>query len=293
MEASTASAIGAVRELGRELGFAAEPVLVAERSNLVLRLDLTDGPVIARVALATSSARVGMQWLRREVEVSRYLSARGAPVTEPALRVDAGPHERRGFVISFWRHEREIAEPPSPAAVGATLATVHRALASYPEDALPVWGGFREAREVMARARATACFDSDERSRIERAWERAERIVESVAGRTASFQAVHGDAHVRNVLTTERGTLWTDWEDAFVGPVEWDIASLRSRAELFGEDRELIDAACAAYPLAYDRELCRELGLVRNLQVIPWLAVFAERDPGLLPRMRARIARLP
>jgi hypothetical protein len=32
---------------------------------------------------------------------------------------------------------------------------------------------------------------------------------------------------------------------------------------------------------------------VRNVQVIPWLAVFAERHPELLPRMRARIAALP
>lgn len=94
------------------------------------------------------------------------------------------------------------------------------------------------------------------------------------------------------MLGTARGVLWTDWEDAFLGPVEFDIACLRSRAELFGEEVEVIDAMSAAYG-EYDVELVRDLGLVRNVQVIPWLVVFAERDPDLLPRMRARLAKLP
>ena len=110
--------------------------------------------------------------------------------------------------------------------------------------------------------------------------------------RSRSFQAVHGDAHPRNVLGTARGVLWTDWEDTFLGPVEFDIACIRSRAFLFGEDVEVTEAMCASYGV-YDEELVRDLGLVRNVQVIPWLAVFAERDPELLPRMRARIAMLP
>ena len=95
------------------------------------------------------------------------------------------------------------------------------------------------------------------------------------------------------MLATERGVPWTDWEDAYVGPIELDLAALRSRAELFGEDREAIDAMTSAYGVELDRDLVKDLGLVRNLQVIPWLAVFAERDPSLLVRMRARIEHLP
>jgi Ser/Thr protein kinase RdoA (MazF antagonist) len=32
-------------------------------------------------------------------------------------------------------------------------------------------------------------------------------------------QAVHGDAHLGNVINTARGPLWNDWGDAFLGPV--------------------------------------------------------------------------
>ena len=94
-------------------------------------------------------------------------------------------------------------------------------------------------------------------------------------------------------LATTRGPVWTDWEDAFVARSEWDIACLRSKAELFGEEVEAIDAMTAAYGRPSDPTLVRDLGLVRNLQVIAWLAVFVERQPELTSRMHARIARLP
>jgi len=144
------------------------------------------------------------------------------------------------------------------------------------------------SRPCSSRIDRTPSIDS---TRI--ASSRATRIVESARARSASFQAVHGDAHIGNVMATERGAIWTDWEDAFVGPIEYDIACLRSKADLFGEERDAIDAMLAAYGADYDRALATDLGLVRNVQVIAWLALFAERQPELLPRMRARIDRLP
>lgn len=269
--------------MAREHGFDAEPVLVADRSNSVYRLD--PHRVVARVAMATSAARIGMDWLRREVEITRFLGERGAPVTRPI----AGPFERDGFVVSFWQLEDVIAERADPTEAGKTLARVHRALAEYPRDALPEWGAWTEARGVFDPKR----FSESELARIEPAWDLAERIVESARMRTASFQAVHGDAHIGNVMATARGAVWTDWEDAFVGPVEYDIACLRSKRDLFGEEREGIDAMLDAYDGDYDETLADELGVVRNVQVIAWLALFAERQPELLPRMRARIERLP
>ncbi len=47
------------------------------------------------------------------------------------------------------------------------------------------------------------------------------------------------------------------------------------------------------YDHPHDATLVRDLALCRNLQVIPWLAVFAERDPSIAPRAKARIAKLP
>ena len=288
MTVTSESAIRETRALARELGVHGEPVVVADKSNLVLRL--APHAIIARVAMATSLVRIGMAWLRREVEISRFLAERGCSVTRPSMRVPAGPFERSGLVISFWDEEEIVAERADPEAAGEALRQAHRALAGYGTTALPVWGNIEEARQVFALARF---FTEPERQRMLRAWEKVDEIVASAEARTASFQAVHGDAHIGNVLATARGAVWTDWEDAFVGPVEWDIASLRSKAELFGEERADIDAMTAAYGGDYDVELAVELGLVRNVQVISWLAIFAERHPELLGRMRARLARLP
>jgi hypothetical protein len=253
--------------------------------------------------MATSMVRVGIAWLAREVAISRFLAAPGpaageaAPVTRPSRDPDAGPFERAGLVISFWELEDVRAERPDPALAGTNLARLHARLRAFPRERLPEWGGFHEAREVLDRLRREPCaaIDRDDLARIEAAWERGERIVSGARARTASFQAVHGDAHIGNVLATSRGAVWTDWEDAYVGPVEIDIACLRSKADLFGEEREAIDAMTAAYAAAagYDRGLAGDLLLVRNLQVIPWLAVFSVRDPRLVPRLRARLERLP
>ena len=288
MTAEVDQAIEETRALAHELGVEAKPAIVADKSNLVLRL--APHPIIARVAMATSLVRVGMAWLRREVEINRFLADHGCSVTRPATGMPAGPFERHGLVISFWDEERIVAERAEPHAAGAALRQAHRALARYDRAALPVWGNVEEARQVFARARF---FTEPELRRMQRVWEKVDEIVASAPSRTASFQAVHGDAHIGNVLATARGPVWTDWEDAFVGPVEWDIASLRSKAELFGEEREDIDAMTEAYGGDYDVDLARDLGLVRNVQVISWLAIFAERHPDLLARMRLRIERLP
>lgn len=275
-----------VRTIAKEdLGLDVTPVLIADRSNSVYRLD--PHRLVARVAMATSAARIGIEWLQREAELARFLDERGAPVTKPT----AGPFDRDGVIVSFWELEDVIAERADPFEAGRSLARIHRTLADYPRERLPEWGAWTEARGVFDRKRFTA----SELARIEPAWDRAARIVESARGRSASFQGVHGDAHIGNVMATARGAVWTDFEDAFVGPVEYDIACLRSKLDLFGEEREGIEAMLAAYDANadYDRALASDLALVRNVQVIAWLALFAERQPELLPRMRARIDRLP
>jgi hypothetical protein len=280
----------AVAALITELGMVARPSVLADRSNLVLALDPL--PLVARVAMATSASRVGLAFLGREVLVARFLDAAGCAVTRPARSIDPGPYERDGLVISLW--EREDLEGELDARLaGVRLSDCHRALARLDPALLPRWGGWEEARAVLDRALASPHLTEPERARVRRAWEIGERLVEGAEMRTASMQGIHGDAHLGNVLASARGPVWTDWEDAFVGPVEWDLASLRSRAALFGEDVEAIEAACAGYAGPFDPELVRELALCRNLQVIPWLAVFAERDVSLVPRLRARIGRLP
>jgi thiamine kinase-like enzyme len=44
-------------------------------------------------------------------------------------------------------------------------------------------------------------------------------------------QVLHGAPHFGNLLNTPAGLLWTDFETACHGPLEWDLAGFPSGAE--------------------------------------------------------------
>ena len=65
-----------------------------------------------------------------------------------------------------------------------------------------------------------------------------------------------GDAHLGNVFITSDGALWNDFEDACLGPREWDIGFL-PKPEL------------AAFE-PFNRDALVELGYLRSLCVSVW-----------------------
>lgn len=284
----TEGAIALTRRLAADLGCASTPRILAERSHLVLALD--PHPIAARVAIATSTTRVGLDWLAREVAIARHLDAQGVPVTRPSRALAPGPHAIEGLIVSFWELE-ERTEDCDPAIAGARLAQVHRALVGFDASTLPRWGVMEEARAVLPRACEGGLLEPGEVRHLREAWAHADGILAGSEARTASMQPVHGDAHFGNVFGTTRGPLWTDWEDACVAPVEWDLATLSARNRMFGEESALLGPALAAYGGDADPGLITDLVALRNLQVIPWLVVFAERQPELLERARMRLAK--
>jgi len=75
--------------------------------------------------------------------------------------------------------------------------------------------------------------------------DRLEACVEGLAD--LPFQALHGDAHLGNLMNTTDGLLLADWEDAFRGPLEWDLASIIWNALILENDRAWVDALLGAY----------------------------------------------
>jgi hypothetical protein len=77
------------------------------------------------------------------------------------------------------------------------------------------------------------------------------------------------------VLVTERGIVWTDFEDSCSGSIGWDLACLARRSgaaaiAAYGDDRPS-EAELAPYVAA------------RTLQAEVWARVFNARDAGRLP----------
>ena len=113
--AATESAIAATRALAASFGIACDPTVIADRSHLVLALD--PAPIVARVALSTSTTRIGLDWLAREVAIARHLDAAFVPTTRPVEAFDPGPHEVGELIVSFWHRETEV-EALDPAVAG-------------------------------------------------------------------------------------------------------------------------------------------------------------------------------
>lgn len=250
-------AIRAATEIAQEQGVVFEQaVVLRNRSNAIIHL--SPSPVVARVAMKTTSVRHGAAWLSREVAISRYLTSVGVPVIAPSREVAPGPEQRFGLVLSFWEFVEQTGEVVDSRAVGELLRTCHQALQNFRGE-LPVLERIREAERLLDQVSPVLHpRDAEMLHRVSQRWQgKFEQL---------PMQPVHGDAHLGNFLNTKQGLVLGDWEDTFIGPVGWDFACL----QLFGMAHEQAEAVLAGYGLVIDQEqldLCIE---ARNLCAIVW-----------------------
>jgi hypothetical protein len=236
---------------------------VAEGYSVRVRLD--PAPVLTRVITAGQVLRGDpLPWLQRELAVTAFLVSAGAPVV-PAWS-NAGPHQALGLDMSLWEWMEPSDGALSPQAFGRILKELHDTLHEYDAD-LPVLVGPLTDIESALRL-------SDNRL----LHETAEELLPLAL--TWPRRPLHGDAHTGNVLITAAGPLWLDFEDACVGPVEWDLASRTLTAEHLDAYPDDVDAQRL--------ELCRDL---RNLQVLAALVSDDVQDATIYDAVVARLQR--
>ncbi|MBB3661342.1 MULTISPECIES: phosphotransferase [Prauserella salsuginis group] len=271
--------LAAVLDTARRFGVRTdEPEILASGSNLLVRL----GDVVARTPGATASLRSDPgAALAREVRLAGFLARAGAPVVPPSSDPPPGPHGAGGDAVTFWRYVRhDRSAVPAPAEVAYTLEQVHAAARGYPGD-LPSDGPVAEARQLLH------LLGDDVPDGLRTDLDRLARAAAEAPGRNQALhgQALHGDAHPGNLLTTPRGLLWTDFEDTWFGPVAWDLAVLRRTSLLDGA------AAVAAYPDAPDSDALAPFIALRRLYGVCWRMLLARGSPtGSQERRRAREA---
>jgi hypothetical protein len=100
--------------------------------------------------------------------------------------------------------------------------------------------------------------------------------------RGASNRIVHGDSHPGNVLWAADGPLWSDWEDAHLAPLEWDLACLVARARLRGDDFGWAETALRAHGGPYDPDLLEVCVYARVAQGAAYLAFTGRGGPEAL-----------
>ncbi len=250
--------LAAVRTLAARLGLGGvEPAVLKLAKHTTLRL----GPLVARVQSSVEPA-LALATMVREVAIAAHLAARGAPALRPSADPPPGPYEVDGCIISLWPFvDHRPATEADAAGAGAALKRLHEALAGY-EGALPAY--FEAVADCAALAEdesaMAAALPQDRRFLAGRVRAGLERLP---AG-AANWIALHGDAHLGNLMMTPAGAIWADFEATCRGPLEWDLLN-RPAAFLAPFGR-------------LDADLLRELGALRRACVAVWCWADAERD---------------
>lgn len=232
-------AVQAVHEVLADYGIKADRCgVLQDGSTLVLRLTET---LVVRVVQDASGPRTGVDWFARENAVVDHLTRTGAPVIPLHPDLPPGPHERHGYPMTFWRFVTVTGRKPEAHEAGRALRVCHASLATM-EGSLPRLAILHESLGLVSER---ALFPADTTELLN--WHLQEALTRLEGGH---HQALHGDAHLGNALDTTEGLLWTDWEDAFVGPVEWDVASLIWNAKLLEGDEATVQAMMSGYEAA-------------------------------------------
>lgn len=278
--AAVAAASRAAAAVAREHGVRfVEPRVLSVLSTAIVHLP--PSPLVARVPLLTDDVRAGSESLARELAVCTWLADRGLPVVRPSALLPPGPHSHDGLRVTFW----DLVEPAAEAeldaeAAGDGLRSIHEALASYPEP-LPYLEPGAEIRAILALLTTLEPAD------VALLESELERVESDVAELGRPRQPVHGDAHSFNVVQTQGGPIWVDFEDASIGPREWDLAALVAHGHV-EPPRPQAARILEAYG-DVDRESLEPFTLLRLLWVTAWGAFGAEHNPARRSRTETRL----
>jgi hypothetical protein len=244
-----------------------EPDVLADGSNVLVHLK--PAPVVARVATTTALVRKPVeQWLALDLDLASFLAAKKFPVVPPSAELPPGPHLHDGLALTFWEFvEHRAGFVASVPEVGPFLRELHKALRAYPGK-LRYLSPFSEIPRWLDEVEGWDAVSDGDLAILRRGFFRIAAEIDALG---LSRQPLHGDAHKKNLLKTSSGLVWTDFEDACRGPIEWDIACF---VRTSGEDRE---TALASYGGAVELESLRPFFEARDLQGAIWGAILCTR----------------
>ncbi len=246
-----------------------EPEVLADGSNVLVHLK--PAPVVARVATTTGLVRKpAQQWLALDLDLAGFLAAQNFPVVPPSGHLPPGPHLHDGLALTFWEfvdHDRSYVAGVQE--VGPFLRELHTVLRGYSgrqQWLSPVF----EISQWLDEIDPYSVIDGEDMAMLRRGFA---EIAARIFVLNLAEQPLHGDAHRKNLLKTKRGLVWTDFEDACYGPIEWDLACFIRTS---GEDRA---TALASYGCDFALERLEPFFAARDLQGAVWGAILSSRFP--------------
>ncbi|MEV8375154.1 phosphotransferase [Kribbella sp. NPDC056861] len=292
LAARTDQAVAAAAAAARDLGLTVtDPTVLYDVFSVVVHLK--PAPVVARIPVVLpkplQDLAVEARRQQTELDVAQWLVEQGHPVVAPSPLVPLEPVQRDGFSMTLWQYvEQDKSVEPDFLAGTASAARLHAVLAEYPGELpwlSPVTSAVPAGLEELSAD--TELLTAEDLDRVRREWEVLEPVLMSRAGFEAAFpgariQPIHGDAPYYNVIPTVGGpTLWSDFEDATLGPVEWDMAMLDpTHVQVYNETAAALGRPGIDERLVGVANTARMLQLIICLPLLPALPALAE---GLKP----------
>jgi thiamine kinase-like enzyme len=208
----TQRATKAAMSIASSLGLIAHDAIVLHNSNkLTLRLRPCD--VLARVAPAAD------QSAQFEVDVAQRLAAAGSPVAAleaPEVFV------RDDYVVTLWTYYGPVTtQAIPPADYAGALECLHAGMRKVDLPTPHFMDRVSEAQMLVADRQRTPELADGDRAFLAGTLERLRR---AVGGSGRPEQLLHGEPHPGNLLSTQDGLLFIDFETCCRGPIEFDLA---------------------------------------------------------------------
>ncbi|MGW5237669.1 phosphotransferase family protein [Monashia sp. NPDC004114] len=251
MEAELVSrALATASALARGCGLQVDDVVVLHNSNK-LALRLAPCEVFVRVAVN------GHEVAALEVELAQRLAATASPVAVLEPRVEPRVYERDGLTVTFWTYHESVPDTgDSPARYADALRRLHAGLRGVEvvrSHTSHFLDRVAEAERLLSSPEQTPRLgETDRRLLLSTLQDASERIHR----RGAPEQLLHGEPHHGNVLRTQDGLLFIDFETCCRGPIEFDVAHVPDEVsghypnldlDLLAECRRLVLAMVAAW----------------------------------------------
>jgi aminoglycoside phosphotransferase (APT) family kinase protein len=198
--------------IASSLGLTAHHAVVLHNSNkLTLRLQPCD--VLARVAPAAD------QSAQLEVDVASRLATAGSPVA--ALETPE-VLARDDYLVTLWTYYEPVTTQAIPPADYAdALERLHAGMRQINLPTPHFTDRVSQAQMLAADHNRTPELADADRAFLVGTLQRLRRAV-SQSGRPE--QLLHGEPHRGNLLSTQTGPLFIDFETCCRGPIEFDLA---------------------------------------------------------------------
>jgi len=227
------AAISIAVDVAQDHGLAVEEPMPLRSTNNVVAW-LRPANVVAKVSIEAHSR------LFTELQVAQELVALGAPVVSPASELPVVVHRRGGFEMTFWRYHTQLATaeiPPDRVALALTRLHASLSRLSPPLKArLPSYATeLHVVRSLLADQAALPALERVDRDLLVTTFDRLQARRDDL-GPADRFVVLHGSPHSYNVLLVNNEPTFIDFETTCLGPLEWDVAHLDSRAAPFFAD---------------------------------------------------------